>query len=59
MSSKVDVAIEDYHRMTSARLKDSSIFIQSYYVRHLKNCFHDLKNKAIESNTTQYRLLYY
>lgn len=62
MSSKVDVAIEDYHRMTSARLKDSSIFIQSYYVRHLKNCFHDLKIKRlnqIQLNTGYYIIDWY
>ena len=47
MSIKIDVAIDSYHLMTSARLKESSIFIQGYYVRHLKNCFKDLKIKKL------------
>lgn len=42
---KVDKALEEYHQMTSARLKASSIFIQSYYVKHLTECFHSLKIK--------------
>lgn len=47
-------ALEDYHLLKSASLKQSSVFIQSYYVKHLSNCFRYLKIsklKQININT--------
>lgn len=50
----VSKALNEYHILTSATLKESSIFIQAYYVKHMYNCLDDLgikKLKQIDINT--------
>lgn len=44
-------ALQEYHVMKSASLKPSSIFIQSYYVKHLSSCFKSLKITKLKQIT--------
>ncbi|MCU0104727.1 site-specific integrase [Acholeplasma vituli] len=47
----VSKALLEYHLLTSATLKPSSIFIQEYYVKHLTHCLKDLKIKKLNQIT--------
>lgn len=44
----VSKTLMEYHILTSASLKPSSIFIQEYYVKHLTNCLRDLHIKKLK-----------
>jgi integrase/recombinase XerC len=40
-------ALYEYHLLTSASLKENSIFIQSYYLKHMTNCLNFLGIKKL------------